>query len=67
MKLPTYRVGWQIFTGPSAGEVYAGTPPAGLFRSKDDGRTWEEIVSFAHTPEAERWCCSLRRSSAGQR
>jgi hypothetical protein len=60
------RVVWQIFTGPRAGEVYVGTQPAGLFRSKDDGRTWDEIESFAHAPEAERWCVPVTPRQSGR-
>ena len=40
----------------AADEVYAGTQPAGLFKSKDAGRTWQEIDTFAHAPGAEQWC-----------
>ena len=60
------RIVWQIFAGPYAGEVYAGTQPAGLFRSKDDGRTWDEVDSFAHAPEAERWCVPLKPPQPGR-
>lgn len=60
------RTVWQIFAGPYAGEVYVGTQPAGLFRSKDDGRTWEEIESFAHSPEAERWCVPVKPRLPGR-
>jgi photosystem II stability/assembly factor-like uncharacterized protein len=60
------RTVWQIFTGPHPGEVYVGTQPAGLFRSKDDGRTWEEIDSFAHAPDAERWCVPVKPRQPGR-
>jgi hypothetical protein len=60
------RTVWQIFAGPHAGEVYVGTQPAGLFRSKDDGRTWDEIESFAHSPEAERWCVPVKPRQPGR-
>jgi photosystem II stability/assembly factor-like uncharacterized protein len=60
------RTVWQIFAGPHTGEVYVGTQPAGLFRSKDDGRTWEEIDSFAHAPEAERWCVPVKPRQPGR-
>jgi photosystem II stability/assembly factor-like uncharacterized protein len=60
------RVVWQIFTGPHAGEVYAGTQPAGLFHSKDDGRAWAEIESFAQTPDAERWCVPVKPRQPGR-
>ncbi len=34
------------------GTLYAGTQPAGLFRSTDGGDNWTEIESFANAPEA---------------
>ena len=60
------RTVWQIFTGPHAGDVYVGTQPAGLFHSKDDGRSWQEIESFAHAPDAERWCVPVKPRQAGR-
>jgi photosystem II stability/assembly factor-like uncharacterized protein len=60
------RTVWQIFCGPHAGDVYVGTQPAGLFHSKDDGRTWQEIESFAHTPDAERWCVPVTPRQPGR-
>lgn len=60
------RTVWQIFTGPHAGDVYVGTQPAGLFHSKDDGRTWQEIDSFAHAPDAERWCVPVKPRQPGR-
>lgn len=46
---------WQI-RAARGGILYAGTQPAGLFRSDDDGATWSELTSFAETPEAGTWC-----------
>ena len=60
------RTVWQIFTGPHAGDVYVGSQPAGLFHSKDDGRTWQEIESFAHAPDAERWCVPVTPRQSGR-
>jgi len=60
------RTVWQIFTGPHAGDVYVGTQPAGLFHSKDDGRSWQEIESFAHAPDAERWCVPVKPRQPGR-
>lgn len=45
---------WQIRSG-GGDVVYAGTSPAGLFRSDDLGVTWSEIDSFADLPEATDW------------
>ncbi len=49
---------WQV---RSAGGdvVYAGTQPAGLFRSDDGGTSWCEVESFASSPEADAWCIPL--------
>ncbi|MEN8145223.1 MAG: hypothetical protein ABFS14_09760 [Gemmatimonadota bacterium] len=35
--------------------LLAGTEPAGLFRSADGGRTWQEVVGFAALGQAESW------------
>ena len=34
---------------------YAGTSPAGLFRSDDGGRTWEGIAGFNAHPDRRKW------------
>lgn len=49
---------WVIRSGGGR-VVYAGTAPAGLFRSDDLGSTWREIESFAKLPEAATWCIPL--------
>jgi photosystem II stability/assembly factor-like uncharacterized protein len=35
--------------------VYAGTEPPRLFRTRDQGETWEEIASFRSAPDADKW------------
>jgi hypothetical protein len=35
--------------------LYAGTAPAGLFRSEDAGRTWEEVTSLTRHPTRKHW------------
>jgi hypothetical protein len=37
------------------GVWYAGTSPQGLFRSEDDGETWEGIRGFNDHPMYEKW------------
>ena len=49
---------WQI-RADGNGVLYAGTQPAGLFRSIDAGETWREVESFAGAPEATEWCIPL--------
>ncbi|HEX4331372.1 MAG TPA: glycosyl hydrolase [Usitatibacter sp.] len=43
--------------GPASqeGRWYAGTSPAGLFRSDDAGRTWEGIAGFNAHPDRRKW------------
>jgi photosystem II stability/assembly factor-like uncharacterized protein len=38
------------------GVWYAGTSPQGLFRSEDDGRTWEGVSGFNDHPMRPAWC-----------
>jgi photosystem II stability/assembly factor-like uncharacterized protein len=45
---------WQV-RASSDGTLYAGTQPAGLFRSIDGGDNWNEIESFTNVPEAATW------------
>ncbi|WP_425091022.1 WD40/YVTN/BNR-like repeat-containing protein [Tropicimonas sp. S265A] len=37
------------------GALFAGTKPARLLRSKDDGQTWAEVESLANHPSADSW------------
>lgn len=48
---------WHIEPGRQGekGVVYAGGEPACLFRSEDDGRTWQEIESLRKHPTAKDW------------
>lgn len=52
--LEGYEV-WQV-RDAADGSLYAGTQPAALFRSTDNGESWQEIESFAKVPGAEDWC-----------
>jgi hypothetical protein len=35
--------------------IYAGTEPSSLYRSEDDGATWEELTSLTTLPSAPTW------------
>ncbi|MDI3305769.1 MAG: hypothetical protein QJR07_09280 [Acetobacteraceae bacterium] len=37
------------------GVVLAGTEPSALFRSEDDGRTWQELAALRALPSAPTW------------
>jgi hypothetical protein len=37
------------------GAVYAGCEPTMLFRSRDNGETWEELEALRHLPSAPGW------------
>ena len=54
----TGREVWQVRAGGSD-RLFAGTAPAGLFRSDDHGESWTEIEAFAQLPEASEWCIPL--------
>ncbi|HUP04296.1 MAG TPA: sialidase family protein [Bryobacteraceae bacterium] len=48
---------WHIEPGApdEPGVVYAGGDPGVLFRSRDWGRTWEEVTSLTAHPTRQRW------------
>jgi photosystem II stability/assembly factor-like uncharacterized protein len=48
---------WLIEPGPAKEKkvLYAGTAPAGLFRSDDSGKSWEPIESLNHHQTREDW------------
>lgn len=42
------------------GTWYAGTAPAGLFRSEDHGSNWEPVAGFNDHPMNAKWAAGLR-------
>jgi hypothetical protein len=54
------RVFW-LTPGHSSerGSWYAGTAPAGLFRSTDDGDHWEPVAGFNDHPMCPKWAAGL--------
>jgi photosystem II stability/assembly factor-like uncharacterized protein len=56
---------WQTRSSPD-GALYAGTQPAGLFKSLDQGSSWQEIESFSNAPEASQWCIPVTPVRPGQ-
>lgn len=48
---------WDITAAPDDPHtLYAVTEPAALHRSRDGGRSWEEIAAFRKAPGVEEWC-----------
>ncbi|MFQ6013289.1 MAG: WD40/YVTN/BNR-like repeat-containing protein [Thermoplasmata archaeon] len=45
---------WHVEPGLE-GELWAGVEPAGLFRSDDEGRTWQAIPGFNDRPDRKDW------------
>jgi molybdopterin converting factor small subunit len=46
---------WNIRTGVEPGVLWAGVAPAALFRSDDDGRTWELNQGLWNEPSRKDW------------
>ena len=44
---------WSL--APSNGTLYAGVEPAGLFRSTDQGATWEHVKGLTEHPSRPEW------------
>ncbi len=46
---------WMIEPGVSSGSIYAGSMPAALFHSADDGNTWREVTTLSRHPYSKYW------------
>ena len=44
---------WSV--SPGAGPLYAGVEPAGLFRSDDDGQSWQHLAGLRDHPSRPDW------------
>jgi photosystem II stability/assembly factor-like uncharacterized protein len=44
---------WNVAVGPDA--MYAGVEPAGLFRSRDAGATWQHVEGLTNHPTRPEW------------
>ena len=56
---------WQLRQAAD-GTLYAGTQPAGLYRSADSGRSWQSVDSFTRAPGADRWCIPVEPPLPGR-
>ncbi|MGQ0534699.1 MAG: WD40/YVTN/BNR-like repeat-containing protein [Methanobacteriota archaeon] len=46
---------WHVAPGTRKGEVWAGVEPGGLFRSGDNGATWESVEGLNARPDRTKW------------
>lgn len=46
---------WSLEAGASPGELWCGTLPGGLFRSRDAGASWEIVRSLWDHPSRSKW------------
>ena len=58
---------WSLAASPvDRRTLFAATQPAGLFRSRDAGLTWDEVESLKQAPDADRWCVPLTSPLPGR-
>ncbi len=50
---PKVATVWNVTAGPDA--LYAGVEPAGLFRSRDGGGTWQHVEGLTKHPTRPEW------------
>ncbi|MEO7665216.1 MAG: exo-alpha-sialidase [Candidatus Limnocylindrales bacterium] len=50
---PKIKTIWNLTA--AHGEIYAGVEPAGLFRSRDGGTTWEHVEGLTNHPTRSEW------------
>ncbi|AFK20762.1 hypothetical protein E6P09_19195 (plasmid) [Haloferax mediterranei ATCC 33500] len=61
VELPEENV-WEVFVA-SDGRIYAGTDPARLFCSADNGDTWTELGSLRQQTTTELWRSAFRETA----
>lgn len=55
---------YSVLVGPERERVYAGTHPAHLYVSEDEGETWRELSGFQDLPSREEWYTPRHRNEA---
>ncbi|WP_254533406.1 WD40/YVTN/BNR-like repeat-containing protein [Natrinema gelatinilyticum] len=55
---------YSVVQSPDAERLYAGTHPAHLYISTDDGATWRELTGFQDVPSRETWHTPRHRNEA---
>jgi photosystem II stability/assembly factor-like uncharacterized protein len=55
---------YSVVAGPEGDRLYAGTHPAHLYVSTDDGEAWDELDGFQDLPSRDRWHTPRHRDEA---
>ncbi|WP_115862973.1 WD40/YVTN/BNR-like repeat-containing protein [Halorussus litoreus] len=55
---------YSVLGDPAGERLYAGTHPANLYVSEDDGETWQELRSLQELPSREEWYTPRHRNEA---
>jgi len=55
---------YSVLVSPDGNYLYAGTHPAHLYVSEDDGETWRELDGFQEVPSREEWYTPRHRNEA---
>ena len=46
---------WSLEPGATKSEIWCGVEPAALFRSRDNGDTWQMVEGISNHPHARKW------------
>lgn len=55
---------YAVAISPDGSRLYAGTHPARLYVSTDDGRSWSELTGFQELPSRNQWHTPRHRDSS---
>ena len=55
---------YSVVASPDGERLYAGTHPAHLYVSNDDGESWRELEGFQELPSREEWYTPRHRNEA---
>jgi photosystem II stability/assembly factor-like uncharacterized protein len=55
---------YSVLASPDDGRLYAGTHPAHLYVSEDDGDSWRELEGFQELPSRDEWYTPRHRNEA---
>ncbi len=63
LEVPREEV-YSVLGDPAGERLYAGTHPAHLYVSEDDGQTWQELSGFQDLPSRDQWHTPRHRDEA---
>lgn len=63
LEMPQKEV-YSVVASPDGNRIYAGTHPAHLYVSTDDGESWRELTGFQELPSRDEWYTPRHRNEA---